>query len=135
MLAKVRSFGLLGLETYPIDIEVDISNGLPITRLVGLADTSIQESKERVKSAIKNQGFCWPEGKITISLAPSSIRKDDTGKQGFIRIIYPLKVIFNLDSTIEKHPHHLNQVIDQVPLLLLIGLSPGRLKLFIEFAL
>ena len=84
MLAKVFSFGLLGIEAYPIEIEIDISRGLPAVTLVGLADTAIRESKERVKSAIKNSGFDWPSERITISLAPSDLKKDDTEKQGFI---------------------------------------------------
>ncbi|MDD4980530.1 MAG: YifB family Mg chelatase-like AAA ATPase [Candidatus Omnitrophica bacterium] len=78
MLAKVFSFGLLGIEAYPIEIEVDVSRGLPVITLVGLADTAIRESKERVKSAIKNSGFSWPAERITISLAPSDIKKEGT---------------------------------------------------------
>jgi len=76
MLAKVISFGLLGIEAYPVEIEVDISSGLPVVTLVGLADTAIRESKERVKSAIKNSGFDWPQERITVSLAPSDIKKE-----------------------------------------------------------
>ena len=76
MLAKVFSFGLLGIEAYPIVIEVDVSRGLPAVTLVGLADTAIRESKERVKSAIKNSGFDWPAERITVSLAPSDIKKE-----------------------------------------------------------
>ncbi|MBU1090901.1 MAG: YifB family Mg chelatase-like AAA ATPase [Candidatus Omnitrophica bacterium] len=76
MLSKVFSFGLLGIDAYPIEIEVDISNGLPALTLVGLADTAIRESKERVRSAIKNSGFNWPIGRITVSLAPSDIKKE-----------------------------------------------------------
>lgn len=78
MLAKIYSFTLLGLEAYPVEIEVDIAHGLPHISLVGLADTAIQESKERIKSAIKNSGFDWPQDRITISLAPSSIKKEGT---------------------------------------------------------
>ena len=76
MLAKVYSSGLLGIEAYPIEIEVDISGGLPAVTLVGMADTCIRESRERVKSAIKNSGFSWPQGRITVSLAPSDIKKE-----------------------------------------------------------
>jgi len=76
MLAKVFSFSLLGIEAYPIEIEVDVSRGLPAVKLVGLADASIKESKERVKSAIKNSGFQWPDERITISLLPSDIKKE-----------------------------------------------------------
>jgi magnesium chelatase family protein len=76
MLAKVFSFGLLGIEAYPVEIEVDVSRGLPAVTLVGLADTAIRESKERVKSAIKNSGFDWPGERITVNLAPSDIKKE-----------------------------------------------------------
>ncbi|MFH1199048.1 MAG: YifB family Mg chelatase-like AAA ATPase [Candidatus Omnitrophota bacterium] len=76
MLAKILSFGLMGIEAYPIEIEVDISSGLPTVTLVGLADTAIRESKERVKSAIKNSGFKWPPTRITINLSPSDIKKE-----------------------------------------------------------
>jgi magnesium chelatase family protein len=79
MLAKILSFSLVGIEAYPIEIEVDVSRGLPSVTLVGLADTSIKESKARVKSAIKNSGFEWPVERITISLAPSDIKKEGTG--------------------------------------------------------
>ncbi len=76
MLAKVFSFSLWGIEAYPIEIEVDVSGGLPAVTLVGLADTAIRESKERVKSAIKNSDFNWPRERITISLAPSGLKKE-----------------------------------------------------------
>ncbi len=76
MLAKSLSFGLYGIEAYPVEIEVDVSSGLPAVNLVGLADTAIRESKERVKSAIKNSGFNWPGEKITVNLAPSNIKKE-----------------------------------------------------------
>jgi magnesium chelatase family protein len=76
MLAKVLSFGLTGIEAYPIEIEVDVSRGLPAVSLVGMADTAIRESKERVRSAIRNSGFSWPSERITISLAPSGIKKE-----------------------------------------------------------
>jgi magnesium chelatase family protein len=78
MLAKVSSFGVLGIEAYPVEIEVNVSNGLPAITLVGLADTAIRESRERVKTAIKNSGFDWPSERITISLAPSDIKKEGT---------------------------------------------------------
>lgn len=76
MIAKTYSFGLLGLETYPVEIEIDVTNGLPVINLVGLADTAIKESKERVRSAIKNSGFQWPVQRITVNLAPSDIKKE-----------------------------------------------------------
>ncbi len=76
MLAKVLSFGLRGIEAYPVEIEVDVSHGLPAVNMVGLPDCAVKESKERVKAAIKNSGFNWPAERITVSLAPSGIRKE-----------------------------------------------------------
>lgn len=76
MIAKILSFGLQGIEAYPIEIEVDVSRGLPVVNVVGLPDSAVRESRERVKSAIKNSGFDWPAERITISLAPSGIKKE-----------------------------------------------------------
>ncbi|MDD5108408.1 MAG: YifB family Mg chelatase-like AAA ATPase [Candidatus Omnitrophica bacterium] len=76
MISKTYSFGLLGLEAYPVEIEIDVTKGLPQVTLVGLADTAIKESKERVRSAIKNSGFQWPAQRITVNLAPSNIKKE-----------------------------------------------------------
>ena len=76
MISKTHSFGLLGLEAYPVEIEIDVTSGLPAVNLVGLADVAIKESKERVRSAIKNSGFQWPAQRITINLAPSNIKKE-----------------------------------------------------------
>ena len=78
MIAKVLSFGLQGIEAYPIEIEVDVSRGLPVVNVVGLPDSAVRESRERVKSAIKNSGFNWPAERITVSLAPSGIKKEGT---------------------------------------------------------
>lgn len=76
MLARTFSFGLLGIEAYPIEVEVDVSWGLPAVTLVGLADTAIRESKERVKSSIKNSSLDWPGERITVNLAPSDLKKE-----------------------------------------------------------
>jgi len=76
MLSKIKSFGILGIEAYPIEIEVDITPGLPVTNIVGLPDASVKESKERMKSAIKNSGFRFPPERITVNLAPAGIKKE-----------------------------------------------------------
>lgn len=76
MISKTYSFGLLGLEAYPVEIEIDVTAGLPQVTLVGLADAAIKESRERVRSAIKNSGFQWPAQRITVNLAPSNIKKE-----------------------------------------------------------
>ncbi len=76
MLARSFSFGLNGLDAYPVTIEVDVGKGLPALTIVGLPDSAIRESKERVRSAIKNSGFTFPSARITINLAPADIPKE-----------------------------------------------------------
>jgi magnesium chelatase family protein len=76
MIAKVLSAAIYGISAYPVDIEVDISNGLPQMNIVGLPDQSIKESKERIRSAIKNSGYSFPGDRITINLAPADIKKE-----------------------------------------------------------
>ncbi len=76
MLSKVVSLGLKGIEGYAIDVETNVGNGLPQFEVVGLADTAIKESKERVANAIKNSAFEYPIKKITINLAPADIKKE-----------------------------------------------------------
>lgn len=75
MLAKVKSYALLGLEGFLVDVECDVCNGIPSFDIVGLPDASVKESKERVRSAIKNSGKKFPNGKITINLAPADVKK------------------------------------------------------------
>lgn len=76
MIAKIYGFTLVGLEGIPVQIEVDINNGLPAFDIVGLADTAVKESKERVRSAIKNSGRTMPVRHITVNLAPANIKKE-----------------------------------------------------------
>lgn len=76
MLTKVKSFGLLGIEGYLVDVEVDITRGLPAYDIVGLADTAIKESRHRVKGAIRNSGFQFPIDNVTINLAPADTKKE-----------------------------------------------------------
>ena len=76
MLAKILSFGLNGINGYPVDIELDINSGIPGYDVVGLADTAIKESKSRVKSAIKNSTYNYPINKIIINLAPADTKKE-----------------------------------------------------------
>ncbi len=76
MLSKVLSYGLNGIEGYLVTTELDISIGLPCFEIVGLGDTAIKESKERVKSAIRNSGFHFPINKITVNLAPADKKKE-----------------------------------------------------------
>ena len=78
MLSRVKSAGIAGIDGYEVTVEADVSGGLPSFDVVGLADVAIKESKERVKSAIKNSGFQLKSYKITVNLAPAAIKKDGT---------------------------------------------------------
>ena len=76
MIARVQSFALSGLEGVSVTVETDISKGLPAYDMVGLPDTAVKESKERVRSAIKNSGLEFPVHKITVNFAPAYVRKE-----------------------------------------------------------
>ena len=76
MLAKVNSFALNGLDGYKVDIEIDINAGLPKVEIIGLADTAIKESAERVTSAVKNSGYHFPIKRVIVNLAPADTRKE-----------------------------------------------------------
>src|SRR5689334_21019483 len=75
VLAKVYSCAVVGLEGLPVEVEVDISQGLPSFLIVGLPDAAVQESKERVRAAVKNSGASFPMKRLTVNLAPADIRK------------------------------------------------------------
>ena len=75
MLAKILSYGLHGIDGYAVDVEIDVNPGLPGYEVVGLADTAIKESKERVRAGIKNSGFNFPINKIIVNLAPAHTKK------------------------------------------------------------
>ncbi|MFN9856847.1 MAG: magnesium chelatase domain-containing protein, partial [Pseudanabaena sp.] len=76
MLARVWSATILGIDAVQVGVEVDVSGGLPGITLVGLPDTAVQESRERVKAAIKNAGYAFPMRKIVINLTPADLRKE-----------------------------------------------------------
>lgn len=76
MLSQIKSSGLLGVNGVIVTVEIDISRGLPSYSLVGLPDTGIKESKDRVFAAIKNNGFKYPMERITINLAPADLKKE-----------------------------------------------------------
>ncbi len=75
MIAKIQSYALFGLTGIPVSVEVDVNNGLPAFDIVGLGDTAVKESRERVRSAIKNSGRILPAKKITANFAPAFIKK------------------------------------------------------------
>lgn len=76
MLSKVLSMGLCGVEGFLVEVETDVSPGLPCFDLVGLPDAAVKEARERVRAAIKNCGFEFPARRITVNLAPAGIRKE-----------------------------------------------------------
>lgn len=76
MLARVWSASLIGIEAVKVGVEVDVSGGLPGIVVVGLPDTAVQESKERVRAALKNAGYAFPMRKIVINLTPADLRKE-----------------------------------------------------------
>jgi magnesium chelatase family protein len=79
MLAKVLSSAVLGVDAYVVEVEVDITMGLPAFATVGLPDGAVRESKDRVKSAIKNTGYRFPPHRITVNLAPADVKKEGAG--------------------------------------------------------
>jgi magnesium chelatase family protein len=77
MLSKVISSAVLGINAYPVEVEVDIaSRGLPFFSTVGLPDAAVKESKERVRAALKNTGFDFPLKQVVVNLAPADIKKE-----------------------------------------------------------
>ena len=76
MIAQINSTALLGIDGYIVDVEIDISNGLPAFDIVGLPDAAVKESKERIRAAIKNTGLVMPTKRITVNLAPADIKKE-----------------------------------------------------------
>lgn len=88
MFARVTSFGVSGMAGYRVEVEADISGGLPGFTMVGLPDSAVKESSERVRSALKNLGWSWPASRITVNLAPADVRK--TGP------VYDLPILMGL---------------------------------------
>ncbi len=76
MFSRTQSVGVFGFQTYMIQIEADISNGLPAFDIVGLPDAAVKESRDRVRAAIKNCGFKFPISRITVNLAPADRKKE-----------------------------------------------------------
>jgi magnesium chelatase family protein len=79
MFALARTFALVGVDAEPVYVEVDIGVGLPSFTIVGLPDAAVRESRERVRSALRNSGFDYPDRRITVNLAPADVRKAGPG--------------------------------------------------------
>ena len=79
MLAKINSCSVVGIDGFVVEVEVDISYGLPVFNIVGLPEVSVRESKDRVKTAIKNSGYTFPMERLVVNLAPADIKKEGTG--------------------------------------------------------
>ena len=79
MLAKVYSCAIHGIQGIPLEVEVDITDGLPAFEIIGLPDTAVREAKDRVRSAIRNSGFSFPYSRITVNLAPADLKKEGSG--------------------------------------------------------
>ncbi len=76
MVFKCKSFGLFGIDCYPVEVEASISRGIGAFDLVGLPDTAVKESRDRVRTAFKNCGFDFPISRLTVNLAPADIKKE-----------------------------------------------------------
>jgi len=76
MLSKILSSAVIGVDGFLVEVEVDVSNGLPTVDIVGLPDSAVKESKERVRTAIKNSGFTFPVKRVTVNLAPADMKKE-----------------------------------------------------------
>lgn len=76
MVVQSKSMGLFGLDAYVIDVEADVTGGMPAFDIVGLPDTAVKESRDRVRASMKNTGFDFPLGRITVNLAPADTKKE-----------------------------------------------------------
>ena len=101
MFAKIAAATISGFEASPVFVETDIAGGLPGFDLVGLPDTSVSESWQRVRSAIKNSGFSLPSGRIVVNLAPADMRKEGSGMD--------LPIAVSILASMELIPHDLSR--------------------------
>ena len=96
MYSVIRSFGLNGLNGFAVAVEADVSGGMPALSIVGLPDSAVRESGDRVHAAARNLGFKWPDRRITVNLAPADVRK--TGP------VYDLPLLPGRSSPRRKKP-------------------------------
>jgi len=96
MLSRVISAAVQGIDSYLIDVEVDISAGLPTFSTVGLPDAAVKESKDRVVAAVRNSGFNFPAKRVTVNLAPADIKKEGA--------CFDLPIAVGILAAMEKEP-------------------------------
>jgi len=96
MLSKIKSYGLSGLDGFEVAVEVDVASSLPACDIVGLPDAAVREAKERVRAAIKNSGFVFPMGRVTINLAPADQKKEGS--------VYDLPMAVGILAATEQIP-------------------------------
>lgn len=96
MLAKIRSFALNGLEGFEVSVEVDVNAGLPAYEIVGMGDTAVKESRERVRAAIKNSLLDYPIRRVTVNLAPADSKKEGS--------LYDLAIAVGILAATEQVP-------------------------------
>lgn len=127
MLSKIKTCVLYGLEGYGVDVETDLSGGLPSFNIVGLPDISIKESKERVRSALKNSGYSFPVSRITVNLAPANLKKEGS------QIDLPIAVgILSANKVIEKKIDESTCIIGELSLNGKINAIDGALPMVIS---
>ena len=78
LIVKAISSTVIGIDSYPVAVDVDLAAGLPLFSTVGLPDVAVRESKDRIKAAIKNSGYPFPGHHVTVNLAPADIKKEGT---------------------------------------------------------
>ncbi|MBM4020195.1 MAG: ATP-binding protein [Planctomycetes bacterium] len=76
MLGKILSVGVFGIDGYGVEVEFDVRGGFPAVVVVGLPDAAVKESKDRVATALRNSGYSWPDGHITVNMAPADTKKE-----------------------------------------------------------
>lgn len=140
VLAKVLSCAVIGLEAEPVQVEVDIANGLERVTLVGLPDTAVRESSERVRAAITNSGLIFPNHRLTINLAPADLRKEGPAYDlpiavGILaatrQVIDPLDdALFLGELSLDGSVRHVNGVL----LMAHMALQQGYRRLFVPAA-
>lgn len=105
MFCKIKSAAIRGIDMLPVEIEVDVSTGLPMLDMVGLLNSEVKEAKERVRTAIKNIGEVIPPKRITISLSPAGVRKEGSGFDlpigiGILTAIGSIRSVFDMNKTV-----------------------------------